>query len=856
MTAAGAATGTPGVGGAGGAGGAGGNVFGDGGRGGDGGFSFTISGAADGIDVVAGSTLRATAGDIVLRGTSGTGAGAAVAGAPGPGGAGGGGTTGVDGAPGTTPTVSGAQLGGDGMRLINATLAAANVRLTGLAQEATAPSFAQRGVSGIVSGSATVTASQGVDIRGVGSAGSGINMGFGDVVTSAGAPLMLTGDTSSASARGLSIGPATLGGAAQTADIILRARNGGAADSIDFFSSGDGLFIGSVRTSGTLVVTPGGLSADGTAIVAANAVPLNLGTSGAGGLELDPLDLAAMGQVTGTLVVGSSTHTGAIQVGTLGALPFSLSLQNEGPGAAGINLQAGLSATGRTVALATGGPLVSAGAITADALQVRGAAGTVVNLANPGNAVNTLAVDPPASFSFVNSGPLRLGPVSASGFSTATGTVGTTTVANSSSLGDFTVQTAGSITLDQNISLVNPGSNITLAAATLFNNAGAGTLTPGAGGRWRIWADTWIGENRGGLAPTTPNPNFYGCTFGAASCASGVTIPDAGNHFIYVQQPTATLTAIDQTRLYGGANPTPAFAAPAGLVNGDTAGDAFVGSLAHTALIGSPVGLYDIVTTSLASPVGYRLIYAPGTLDVTPAPLTIRADDVTKVFGDPVPPLSRTVTGLVLGETDSVISGGVPVTTATPSTPVAVRPAITLTSASATNYAITTVPGVMTVTRAPLTVVADDKLRLEGAANPPLTATLTGLVAGDTSALVESAGLRLTTRAGLLSPAGAYLIDPGALILDNYSVTLVSGTLIVVGNGGFERPMREIRSQSTDLYERNQGLPAMCTASDASVLERAVQGSDLLSIEWSRVRQKPNLSNCLDLGQRNGCSDF
>jgi hypothetical protein len=30
----------------------------------------------------------------------------------------------------------------------------------------------------------------------------------------------------------------------------------------------------------------------------------------------------------------------------------------------------------------------------------------------------------------------------------------------------------------------------------------------------------------------------------------------------------------------------------------------------------------------------------------------------------------------------------------------------------------------------------------------------------------------------------------------------------------------------------------------------------MLSIEWSRVRQKPNLSNCIDLGQRNACSDF
>jgi hypothetical protein len=48
----------------------------------------------------------------------------------------------------------------------------------------------------------------------------------------------------------------------------------------------------------------------------------------------------------------------------------------------------------------------------------------------------------------------------------------------------------------------------------------------------------------------------------------------------------------------------------------------------------------------------------------------------------------------------------------------------------------------------------------------------------------------------------------------------------------------------------------MCASTGPALLDRASQGVDILSLEWSRVRQRPNLSNCVDLGERNGCSDF
>ncbi|HMV54151.1 MAG TPA: hypothetical protein PLV48_07410 [Rhodocyclaceae bacterium] len=62
--------------------------------------------------------------------------------------------------------------------------------------------------------------------------------------------------------------------------------------------------------------------------------------------------------------------------------------------------------------------------------------------------------------------------------------------------------------------------------------------------------------------------------------------------------------------------------------------------------------------------------------------------------------------------------------------------------------------------------------------------------------------------------------------------------------------------ETSFLYDRNLGLPMMCSSTGPVALDRGEQGIDILSLEWSRVRQRPNLSNCVDLAERNGCSDF
>ena len=147
------------------------------------------------------------------------------------------------------------------------------------------------------------------------------------------------------------------------------------------------------------------------------------------------------------------------------------------------------------------------------------------------------------------------------------------------SFGDLFIRTTGNLNLgtvgvSHNVSTL--ASDIDLVTGGVFNNLGGGTFSPGGGGSWRVWASTWEGENRGGLVPTSPSPNLYGCTY-SGTCPSGVTIPTTGNRFIYQARPTVTVTADDKSRLFGEPNP-PFTSTVSGLVNNDTPADAVVGT--------------------------------------------------------------------------------------------------------------------------------------------------------------------------------------------------------------------------------------------------------------------------------------
>ena len=86
--------------------------------------------------------------------------------------------------------------------------------------------------------------------------------------------------------------------------------------------------------------------------------------------------------------------------------------------------------------------------------------------------------------------------------------------------------------------------------------------------------------------------------------------------------------------------------------------------------------------------------------------------------------------------------------------------------------------GTLTIAPAPLTARANDRSRLVGAANPPLTIRYTGFVHGETEAVL-SAPPTAHTDADVASPAGFYPITLSGGMAANYAFTLQDGTLEV-----------------------------------------------------------------------------
>jgi len=96
----------------------------------------------------------------------------------------------------------------------------------------------------------------------------------------------------------------------------------------------------------------------------------------------------------------------------------------------------------------------------------------------------------------------------------------------------------------------------------------------------------------------------------------------------------------------------------------------------------------------------------PASLTVNPAPLTITANDASKVYGDPLPTFTFSYSGFQNGDTASSLTTGPSIdTSATQFSPVTPDGyTITPTGAVDPDYTFTDVPGTLTVTTAPLTV--------------------------------------------------------------------------------------------------------------------------------------------------------
>src|SRR5690606_36238697 len=142
------------------------------------------------------------------------------------------------------------------------------------------------------------------------------------------------------------------------------------------------------------------------------------------------------------------------------------------------------------------------------------------------------------------------------------------------------------------------------------------------------------------------------------------------------------------------------------------------------------------------------------------------------------PVFTVSYSGFVNGETPAVLnSAPVASSTVTATTPVGSY-SISLTGGSDDNYEIVNTAGTITITKATLTVTAQNASRAYGAANPVFTFTYSGFVNGETATVLTSTPTASTT-ATQTSAVGTYPITVSDGVDDNYAFNYVPGVLTI-----------------------------------------------------------------------------
>jgi hypothetical protein len=158
------------------------------------------------------------------------------------------------------------------------------------------------------------------------------------------------------------------------------------------------------------------------------------------------------------------------------------------------------------------------------------------------------------------------------------------------------------------------------------------------------------------------------------------------------------------------------------------------------------------------------------------ATLVVTAIDAGRFYGDPNPAFTANITGLRAGDNITAVFS----TVADPSSPVGnylIVPTLVDPDGKLSNYTVIINNGTLTVTPAPLLVIADDTARAAGQPNPTFTGTIQGIRNGEDITATQD------SPATVGSEAGTYPIIPtlkdGSGKIGNYAVSISTGTLTV-----------------------------------------------------------------------------
>jgi len=316
--------------------------------------------------------------------------------------------------------------------------------------------------------------------------------------------------------------------------------------------------------------------------------------------------------------------------------------------------------------------------------------------------------------------------------------------------------------------------NGTTVGTALTNNAGQAFFTISIAG---IPLGTYAGAISASFAGDT--------LFTASSGAGSLT----------VNRAVLTVVAATVAKLYLDPNP-PFTYAITGFLNGDTAA-VVSGSTACNTVVptdaSTPAGRYAIhcpVGTLTAA--NYTFVTFDGTLIVNKPPLTVVIDNATRVYGDPDPAFTGTITGL-RGSDVITATYSTPATAASsvgtyPIVPNYIDPGGVL-----NNYNLIVTNGTLTITPAPLSVTTDNASRVYGDPNPVFTGTIVGIKNADNITATYTTIANATSAVGTY-PIVANLID-FTHKLGNYTVAKTDGVLTIT-----QAPLTVTAADASRLY--------------------------------------------------------
>lgn len=277
-------------------------------------------------------------------------------------------------------------------------------------------------------------------------------------------------------------------------------------------------------------------------------------------------------------------------------------------------------------------------------------------------------------------------------------------------------------------------------------------------------------------ATKTSDAGEYPITISGGSAKNYEFVYEPG--VLTVNKAALSAKVSDATKVYGSKNP--AFTIEYyGLKNGETAPTWSVRpSFSTDATQSSNVGKYSVSAIN-AEPINYNLgQITSGTLNVTPAPLVIKANNVIRQYYNDDPNFTYSYSGFVNGDNESVLSQKPILSTITTRTSNVGTYEINVSGAESPNYSISYINGTLTITPRTLTASVGNYSRLYNEDNPAFEIKYDGFVGNDNENVLIEKPIT-TTSATKTSDVGSYTISVIGGSADNYNFSYSLGSITI-----------------------------------------------------------------------------